>query len=464
MNEILKQLKGLKTEYINPSPDWVSKNRSVLVAQIKNSASSATAKQRFNLNNFWLLGSIFLPQNFVFKVVRPVVAILMIIGLGSGSWIATVAASQDSLPGEWLYQAKRATEKTQMVAAVAVGAKETETKLRVGFAKRRAVETKQLIQSQDPKKMERVSDVVNDLKQEMTKVGHDLDDIKNQDDGKNISAVSVKNVGKETNEITAILEQAESELEIASVSSTSEKIITDGLAETKVVTKETNVKAVEVMVEKHLQGDTSVSKEEVKEAINDQVNSDISNMEVNKRTVDQVSRAVEDAVKVMSQGKTPSDSSVGASSVSSTPTINGLLSASSSAKMTTSSISSNQNLKEKVAQVNEQTKQAVSEMQKVSDVVSQKATEATQMLSTDNFAEAIKLIKQVSDVSNLADKTAGQTVKAMQQVAPMVAAVQTAINASSSTTAGQPALMQNAIQTSNPIGSTTPTLPTVSAQ
>jgi len=51
---------------------------------------------------------------------------MLILGMGIGGWIATVAASSGSLPGEWLYPAKIATEKTQVVMANVVGDKNTE--------------------------------------------------------------------------------------------------------------------------------------------------------------------------------------------------------------------------------------------------------------------------------------------------------------------------------------------------
>jgi len=48
--------------------------------------------------------------------------------------------------------------------------------------------------------------------------------------------------------------------------------------------KDTSVKAVEVMVAKHLQGDNSVSKDEVKQVINDQLNPQCR-MWLNQKTI-----------------------------------------------------------------------------------------------------------------------------------------------------------------------------------
>ena len=169
MNSIKRQLRELKCGEINPREEWLRKNRAVLLSQIKNTISVQN-KSRRSFASFASLEklldgmAVFLPRVFVFKVIRPAMVVLLIIVLGGGSWIATVAASQDSLPGELLYPAKIATEKTQAVVAAAVGAKETETKLHVDFAKRRAQETKKLIVSKNPEKIKKVPETVNNLK------------------------------------------------------------------------------------------------------------------------------------------------------------------------------------------------------------------------------------------------------------------------------------------------------------
>ena len=72
-------------------------------------------------------------------------AVFLILGLGTGSWIATVGAAQQSMPGDLLYTVVRVDEMTRAGLAAAVGATGTETKMRVGFAKRRAEETKKLV-------------------------------------------------------------------------------------------------------------------------------------------------------------------------------------------------------------------------------------------------------------------------------------------------------------------------------
>ena len=47
----------------------------------------------------------------VYNFVRPMATLLIIAMVATSGWIATVDASYNAIPGEWLYPAKRATEK-----------------------------------------------------------------------------------------------------------------------------------------------------------------------------------------------------------------------------------------------------------------------------------------------------------------------------------------------------------------
>src|SRR3989338_3789157 len=98
--------------------------------------------------------SIFLPYSFVHKVVRPVVVLLLVVGMGISSWVVAASAPSESLPGEWLYSAKRVTEKTQVMMADVVGDTNGSTMLHIEFAKRRAEETRDIVSQNDPSKIE----------------------------------------------------------------------------------------------------------------------------------------------------------------------------------------------------------------------------------------------------------------------------------------------------------------------
>ncbi len=205
--EIIKQLKNLKQSEVTPRPEWLKADRARLVSQISNTVKSEKPNA---WNNVWLGMSIFLPKRFVFGVVRPVAVLLVVAMVGTSGWIATVDASYRSLPGDWLYPAKRVVEKTQLVTAAIIGAKKTEARLHSEFAKRRADEIKTVIKSTDPEVQKRVASVVADLTEEINSANDKLDKlITAQTDG---TAEMAKEVQKNTEQISNLLKEVKDEL------------------------------------------------------------------------------------------------------------------------------------------------------------------------------------------------------------------------------------------------------------
>ncbi len=395
MNELKNGLKRLRHGAINPREEWLTKNRDFLLSQIKNTVAPRE-EEKFNLDKVWLAMSILLPRNFVYGVVRPLAVVFLIFVVGSSGWIATVAASQDSLPGEWLYPAKRVTEKTQVAAATVVGDKKTETNLRVEFAKRRAVETKKLVVSQEPEKIKKAPRVVEDLKQEIKQVNANLEEIKKESTASNnVSAEAVKNINKETEQIKTILQEVKTGL-IAASSSEKNTLLADNVAQAKGLAKETAIKAVEVLVGKHLQGDNTVTNEDVKEAINNQVKSVQAEVVVNKIDMAKVEKAVEAAVKKEDQQQSKDSKTNVESKIDD--------------KLT------------KIEEVAKQTKEAVTKVQEVAQSVDKKTTETENLLSKNDLAQAVKVVREASEATNTVEKVAGETMKALQTAAPAVIA------------------------------------------
>src|SRR3989338_9340797 len=162
-SELIEQLKRLRHNEVNPSEEWARRTKQLLKAQISNTVPAVAKAKKQVFENVWETMAAVLPSSFVYKVVRPVAVFIMVIMVGASGWIATVDASYNALPGDWLYTTKRATEKTQVAIAAAVGDKTGETKLHSEFAKRRALEAKKMVGSADPVQIARVSQVVKDL-------------------------------------------------------------------------------------------------------------------------------------------------------------------------------------------------------------------------------------------------------------------------------------------------------------
>ena len=99
--DIIGQLKMLKHSEVRPSEEWLKNNRELLLSQIKNTVP--VRRSRISWEGIWQTMSVFLPGAFVYKVVRPVMVVLLVFCLGVSGWIATVDASSDALPGDWLF-------------------------------------------------------------------------------------------------------------------------------------------------------------------------------------------------------------------------------------------------------------------------------------------------------------------------------------------------------------------------
>lgn len=384
--DIIRQLRTLKQGEVKPNEEWLKNNREILLSQIKNTVNPKMSS-KFNLENIWESVSILLPHSFVYKILRPVTVMVLVAAMGVGGWIATVAASSESLPGEWLYAAKIATEKTQVAVANVVGDKNTETNLHVEFAKRRAIETKKIISTGNPNKMKMASETVNNLKDEMKSVNTKLEEIKST---LGTSAQMVKNVNQNTEEIKDMLQEVKANLLV----STSTDNLSTQVTEAKDLVKDTSVKAVEVMVAKHLQGDDSISKEEVKQVINEQLQSAMQDVVASKESAQEVKKAVD---VVQTEVKQIAKDAKGTNEASST-----------------------QALSNKVDEAAKQTQEAVNKTQQFSNEADKTAGEVQQFLSEDNLSLAVDKVKEATDATKEAEKVTDDTIRVAQTVLPVV--------------------------------------------
>ena len=386
--ELIGQLKNLSRGEVNPRAEWLTSNREILLAQIRN---TVTPKARSRVENIWAGLSIFLPQSFVYNVMRPV-AVLMV---GSSGWIATVDASYSSLPGEWLYPAKRAAERTQVIMASIVGAKTTETQLHVEFARRRANEAKKIVAIADPQNSSQVKQSVDDLKAEITSVNQNLDDIQTGSQS-GVSADTLKNVKQDTEQINNVLQEVKADLLTASSTAAGDDL-TKVVSEAKDMVKDTSVKAMEVMVAKHLEGDQSMSKEEVKQEITNSLENVATEVTENKQTMEGA-KTVAEAVKTEMKGIIADG-------------------------LKTNSASTTAALNEKLSDVAAQAKDAAQKSEAASQVVTQKIDEAQALLSSDDLNAAVDKVKEATEATKAVEKINDTTLKNMQTVLPVVSVI-----------------------------------------
>ena len=394
---LIAQLKQLKHGEVKPRQEWLENNRALLLSQIKNTVISEN--KNINVGSIWNTMSMFIPRTLVFNVVRPIAVLLVVSIVATSGWVASVDASYNALPGDWLYPAKRAAEKTQVVVAGMIGSTKTETILHSEFAKRRATETKQMVSSNDPKKQEKVKESIQDLKNEIANVDQKLEEIKVASANNAVSADVIKDIKQDTEQVKNTLQEVKVTLlttsNINDTSSTIENA--QAINEVKDLAKDLSVKAVGVMVIKHLEGDQTVSAEEVKRELNDTIQSASTDAQQSKQSVAGV-QAVVTAAKVE------------AKDLASKPT---------------ASASTTAALNLKISEVAIVTKDAAVQNKTATDDVNKKVTEAVDALSKGDLTKVMEKVKEANTATKEAEKISDQMVSDVQKlvpVAPIVAA------------------------------------------
>lgn len=425
-NDIKRQLKNLKKSDVSPRPEWLKASRARLISQISN---TVPAEKPNAFDNFWLGLSIFLPQSFVFGVVRPVAVLLIVAMVGTSGWIATVDASYEALPGDWLYPAKRVMEATQAATVSIIGDTKAEIELHAEFAKRRATEIQGVVNGDDPQKQDQMTATVSDLKEEINSVSIKLEEMKSvKTEG---TAAMVQEVQKSTDQINTVLKEVKEDL--TTDGSAEGMVIAKEIGEAKDMAKDVSVKAVEVMVVNHLDGD--VTKEEVATAIDKTMQNALSEANATKQNIDSVKTIVDAATEVKDAVGTTTPAT------------------------------------EKLDTVAAQTTEAAAQTTEAAATVDQKATEIKTMVENGDLVGAISAVKEATETTKAMDKLQDTTLTSAQTVlpTPVVAAVKeqiASVTQSASTTAVT-IIITTTTQTIEPgklpivvIVTTTPAVPT----
>jgi len=167
---IINQVKKIKNlESVGrPRESWVLSNRNILMSQINPGArQNETPATNYYFQYF--------SQTFNQMVLRPALVALLVVGVYF-SYTATVMTAKASLPGEALYPLKILTERMQIAAAIGDEAK---VKLKMDFVSRRGDELQQLVRivEDDQSKIEKISQTVKNITQEVNDVKKQLDSI-----------------------------------------------------------------------------------------------------------------------------------------------------------------------------------------------------------------------------------------------------------------------------------------------
>jgi hypothetical protein len=296
MPTVIEQLKELKS--IKPRPQWVESQRDLLLSQITRQNTAIDSSSSYN---YWLLFKSILPSGFIKFIARPVgiLSALAVIVFGTGAF--GVNASKSSLPGDFLYPVKLTSEKVT-VGLASSGQEKAKAHVTIAEERVREIEAIVKVEQSANTKKDKVKIAVDGLKKEMESVKRELGVA--QDIGK-----SSKNLVTTAKEVDAKIEQITDKVKTVK---TNQSVITGEqtgrvgdpvkeiikkLNEVTIVAEETGVKAVEVLVDTHKAGNSSMSDKEVVVVLEKKINNTESNVKDVTARVTQVGAVVKDIIQ-----------------------------------------------------------------------------------------------------------------------------------------------------------------------
>ena len=264
--DLLKKLNNLKD--IKPDDNWKKNYREVLYSQI--SAGTTANKSESNLKIIWdsiMPGKIFISMAKPVWVTSLASVLILVIGIGG------VYASKNSKPGDSLYIAKIISEKAQF--AITFNDKD-KAKLGLEFATNRAKEITQILRESkepDDKKDEKVEQLTQNFKKEISQVKNRLTTIKEAGNKDN------QNQAEEPEVFGANLSKDDQRMEISDQAKPEEvkkeEIVLEGESEPTATTTEENLSSsgealeeVEKMFDEKDYSGTIDKIKEVKQIIN----------------------------------------------------------------------------------------------------------------------------------------------------------------------------------------------------
>lgn len=256
LQELQYALKTMK-EGVEPDLDWMQSDRSALLSHIEGTMPAAPEGMSGVAKT--VVGKLF-PREAIQLIRGPVVAALSVLIFVTGGSIASVSASERSLPGDFLYPVKIAAEQTRLVLTTN---KSDRLRLKTEFVERRVQEIKTVAESDAADKQERVKVAAEGLKRDLDTVNHQLEEVR--DSSAKDSVVAAKLLDKKSTDIAKELKSVK-----ATLPAEAKKSVSD--AEAAAVN--TSVKAVGVLIEskKNPESEHDVTDDELMRSISDKVN------------------------------------------------------------------------------------------------------------------------------------------------------------------------------------------------
>lgn len=236
---------------MKPDDSWVGQTRQTLLMQAKNTLpTSPEHKSLKKIRSF----TYFIPA-ISFKWMRaPAFATIAIILALFGGSLYSVSAAENSLPGDFLYSVKLATEQARLALT---SKPQDKVKLKTEFTERRVQEMKQVIAAPGADRKAKVTQATEVLKRDLNTIKQQLDDVKANSSPEEVKE-AVKIVDEKTANVVKDLEESKEQL------SPDEQV---KISEAQMAATDTSLKAVEVLVETHIEASDIVTEEEVAGAL-----------------------------------------------------------------------------------------------------------------------------------------------------------------------------------------------------
>ena len=233
---------------IKPDAVWVQATRERLVSQMGQvaPATQVSSVERLRENYLSVI------QRIGVVVRKPMMALASILLIVAGSSMMSVSAAERSLPGDFLYGLKLATEQARLAW---VSSQEDKLKLKTEFTQRRVQELKTVASTKNDDG--RVQQVAEILKSDLSTLKDQLSDVKASASPENV-VVAAKLVDQNSNEVISALQEAK-----AGLSPATQQTVTQAQS----AAADTGVNAIEVLVEKNQESSTIVPVSDVAEAI-----------------------------------------------------------------------------------------------------------------------------------------------------------------------------------------------------
>ncbi len=240
---------------IRPDPAWMRRERETLLMQVRN---SMPARDGF-LRRWKTMLRQWVPENWKGYFRGPALAALSLLGVVTGGSIASVSAAERSLPGDFLYSIKLASEQTRLLFAKG---KSEKVKLKAEFVDRRAKEIREIAASDIPKKQALIQEAAETIRRDLDTVNTQLNEAAAQEPAAAV-AMAARVVDETSTSLASTLKG------VRIILSDEEK---DKIGEAEAAAVKTGVKAVQVLIDSQDKTEEIImTNDQLKESIQNKV-------------------------------------------------------------------------------------------------------------------------------------------------------------------------------------------------